>query len=163
MSEYSTITKSLAEGNVRDDLRQKSSLEHGTRTDLPLFYRYVILDVVSDPTIIDKTKLDYWENDHHIFVHASVAPELELSEQPDYLLFWQAFADPTIHRSGKQMICGHKSQKSGLPAVFDNGICIDTLAYGGGWLSSLDIGNRSITQVNELGEHRVISLPTRPN
>jgi len=76
MSEYGSITKSFAEGNVRDELRQRSSLEHGTRTDLPIFYRYVILDVIADPSIIDKTKLDYWENDLGVsnIQHAQFAP-----------------------------------------------------------------------------------------
>lgn len=76
MSEYSSITKDIAEGRGRDSLRQKSVLEHGTRTDLPLVYRYVIIDVISDPTIIDKTKLDYWEHDLGVsnIQHAQVAP-----------------------------------------------------------------------------------------
>jgi serine/threonine protein phosphatase 1 len=102
--------------------------------------------------------LDYWETDDRIFVHASIDPELDLSEQPDFLLFWQPFNDPTVHKSGKQLVCGHASQKSGLPAVYDGGFCIDTWAYGGGWLTCLDTLNQTFVQSNERGEHRTFDL-----
>lgn len=102
--------------------------------------------------------LDYWETDDSIFVHASIDPDLELSEQPDYLLFWQFFTDPTIHKSGRRIICGHTSQKSGLPAVFDRGICIDTCVYGGGWLTCFDTANDSFIQSNDSGERRAFDL-----
>jgi serine/threonine protein phosphatase 1 len=102
--------------------------------------------------------LDYWETDERIFVHASIDPELDLPEQPDFLLFWQPFTDPTVHKSGKQIVCGHASQKSGLPALFDGGICIDTWAYGGGWLTCLDTLNQTFIQTNEAGAHRTFDL-----
>jgi serine/threonine protein phosphatase 1 len=102
--------------------------------------------------------LDYWETDNCIFVHATIDPELDLHEQPDFLLFWQSFADPTIHKSGRQIICGHTSQKSGLPAVFDRGVCIDTWACGGGWLTCFDTGQQTFIQCNESRKHRTFDL-----
>ena len=104
--------------------------------------------------------LDYWETDRNIFVHASLDPELDMNEQPDFLLRWQVFRDPTRHKSGKQIICGHTSQKSGLPAVFDGGLCIDTYACGGKWLTCYDLGSQKFLQANEKGEHRAFDLPT---
>lgn len=100
--------------------------------------------------------LDYWESDECIFVHASLDPKLDLDEQPDYLLFWQTFADPTVHKSGKQVICGHTAQTSGVPAVFDYGICIDTWVYGKGWLTCLDTREKTVTQANERGQLRIL-------
>jgi len=102
--------------------------------------------------------LDYWETEDSIFVHATIDPELDLAEQPDFLLFWQRFKNPTVHQSGRRIICGHASQKSGWPAVFDNGICIDTWACGGGWLTCFDVGEQSFVQCNADGERRVFDL-----
>jgi serine/threonine protein phosphatase 1 len=107
--------------------------------------------------------LDYWETDCHIFVHASLDPDLEMNEQPDFLLFWQPFTDPTNHKSGKQIICGHTSQKSGWPAVFGGGICIDTYAHGGGWLTCFEIGTQQFIQTNERGERRTFDLHSLRN
>jgi len=104
--------------------------------------------------------LDYWESEKQIFVHATVAPDLDLDEQPDFLLFWQRFASPTVHRSGKQLICGHASQKSGWPALFHHGICIDTWACGGGWLTCLDTSAEMFMQANENGEYRSFTIQT---
>ena len=50
------------------------------------------------------------------------------------------------------MICGHTPQKSGRPLVLDNGVCIDTLAYGGGWLTCMDVATGEYWQANESGE-----------
>lgn len=104
--------------------------------------------------------LDYWETDDSIFVHASIDPDLDLSEQPDFLLFWQQFTDPTLHKSGKRIICGHTSQKSGLPALFDGGLCIDTWVYGRGWLTCFDPADETFIQANDSGEHRSFDLAT---
>ena len=105
---------------------------------------------------LNEQTLDYWESERHIFVHASIDPELELDEQPEFLLFWQPFRDPTVHKSGKQIVCGHTSQKSGLPAKFAGGVCIDTRAYGGGWLTCLDTRARTFVQTNERGDCRTL-------
>ena len=103
--------------------------------------------------------LDYWETEERIFVHASLDPTMDLDEQPEILLFWQTFAEPTVHKSGKQIICGHTAQTSGLPAVFDNGVCIDTWVYGKGWLTCLDTRAYTAIQTNERGQHRMLRIP----
>ncbi len=111
----------------------------------------------------EEQTLDYWETDDSIFVHAGLGPELDLDEQPDFLLFWQPFSDPTVHKSGKQIICGHSHQESGMPALFDRGICIDTWAHAGGWLTCLDTIQKTAIQANERGEHRILqNLENRP-
>lgn len=104
--------------------------------------------------------LDYWETEDSIFVHASVDPDLDLTEQPDFLLFWQRFTDPTVHKSGKRIICGHTSQRSGLPALFNKGICIDTWVYGRGWLTCFDTARETFIQSNDSGKHRSFDLAT---
>ncbi len=98
----------------------------------------------------------------HIYVHATLDPALDLDEQPEYLLLWEQFSDPTIHKSGKPIVCGHTRQKSGLPARFERGICIDTNAHGGGWLTCLDPNKQTLLQTNEQGDHRTIDVTTIP-
>lgn len=102
--------------------------------------------------------LRYWESATHLFVHANANAVFPLSEQSDDWLFWTRFEDSYPHVSGKIMICGHTAQKNGSPAVRSYAICLDTWAYGGGWLSCLDVGSGEIVQANQAGEVRRLSL-----
>ena len=103
---------------------------------------------------IENQCLDYWENETHFFVHANVYSDLPLFDQPDYMLFWEKFNNPAPHISGKVMICGHTSQKSGLPINIGHAICVDTWAYGRGWLSCLDVKTGQLWQANQAGQQR---------
>jgi serine/threonine protein phosphatase 1 len=97
---------------------------------------------------------DWYETDTHFFVHANAFPDLALDEQPEFMLFWEQFNDPSPHQSGKTMVCGHTPQKSGLPISIGHAICIDTRAHKGGWLTCLDVKSGRYWQANESGEHR---------
>jgi serine/threonine protein phosphatase 1 len=103
---------------------------------------------------LEKRLLPYYETKSHFFVHGSVYPDLPLDDQPDYMLYWERFNDPQRHESGKIMICGHTSQKSGKPLITEHAICIDTRAYGSGWLSCLDVETGRVWQANQAGETR---------
>ncbi|HEX3657686.1 MAG TPA: metallophosphoesterase family protein [Pirellulales bacterium] len=92
----------------------------------------------------------------YFFVHANVCPDLPLTDQPDYMLYWERL-EPTVwrpHESGKTMICGHSAQRSGRPLVLDHAVCIDTRVYGDGWLTCLDVRSEKYWQANERGEKR---------
>lgn len=107
-------------------------------------------------TFIEETCRDYFETDTHIFVHANLYPDLPLAEQPEEMLFWE-FLDadrPTRHESEKTMICGHTSQRSGEILDLGTAVCIDTHAYGGGWLTCLDVGSGRYWQANQVGKVR---------
>ena len=107
---------------------------------------------------IENQCVDYWENATHFFVHANAYPELALFEQPDYRLFWEKFDYPAPHISGKIMVCGHSSQKSGLPIHIGHAICLDTWAYGRGWLSCLNLQSGQLWQANQAGQQRQFIL-----
>jgi serine/threonine protein phosphatase 1 len=94
----------------------------------------------------------WFEIDTHFFVHANAYPDYPLQEQPDHMLFWESFNDPPPHESGKIMVCGHTSQKSGKPKNNGHAVCIDTWAYGKGWLTCLDVGSGKYWQANQRGE-----------
>jgi len=103
--------------------------------------------------------LPYYETERDFFVHANAYPDCPLSEQPDYMLYWEGFGEPTLHQSGKRMICGHSSQKSGHPLSVGHAVCIDTWVYGfTGWLTCLDAGTGRYWQANQSGELRSDTL-----
>jgi serine/threonine protein phosphatase 1 len=96
----------------------------------------------------------YFETKTHFFVHANAHPEIPLDEQPDFMLLWEPFVEPAPHESGKVMVCGHTQQRSGRPWNIGHAVCIDTWAYGGGWLTCLDVGSGRYWQANQKGETR---------
>ena len=100
----------------------------------------------------------WFEIDSHFFVHANAYPDYPLEEQPDLMLFWESFNDPPPHESGKIMVCGHTSQKSGKPKNIGHAVCIDTWACGKGWLTCLDVGSGKYWQANQHGETRLSYL-----
>nr|WP_321467517.1 metallophosphoesterase family protein [uncultured Desulfobulbus sp.] len=96
---------------------------------------------------------------HYFFVHATVAPDLPLDAQPESYLFWNKFKRSINHYSGKVMVCGHTSQKTGLPDSYDQSICIDTKPYHkNGWLSCLDVKANLLYQANQDGQTRQFRL-----
>jgi serine/threonine protein phosphatase 1 len=103
---------------------------------------------------LDNRLVDYHETDTHIFVHANLVPGYPLEEQPEEMLFWEFLTWPIRHESGKTVVCGHTSQKSGEVLDLGDTICIDTFAYGGGWLTCLDAGRLRYWQANLQGQTR---------
>ena len=105
-----------------------------------------------------------WSSDSRfLYIHASLDPKLDLNEQPDFLLFWQQFQPGMTHKSGKRILCGHTAQRDGQPALFAGGICIDTFAYGGGWLTCFETTSQTFLQANERGEQRQFDLRSLPD
>jgi len=102
--------------------------------------------------------LPYYESETHFFVHANAVPDIPLAEQPAFYLYWQDFGDPCRHDCGKIMVCGHTTQKSGIPRSNGDAVCIDTFAYGDGWLSCMDVGTGTVWQSNENGDTRELQL-----
>ncbi len=96
----------------------------------------------------------YYEMETHFFVHANAVAHLPLEEQSTMVLLWERFDHPLPHQSGKIMVCGHTSQKSGMPVNLGHAICIDTWACGDGWLTALDVQSGLYWQTNEKGERR---------
>lgn len=103
---------------------------------------------------LERACVDWYETDGHFFVHAGAYPDMPLSEQPDYMLFWAVFEEVAPHVSGKIMVCGHTTQTSGLPSYLGYAICIDTGVEKGGWLTCLDVNSGRIWQADEAGKVR---------
>ncbi len=98
----------------------------------------------------------YHETETHIYVHAKYNPDLPMDRQPDWLLRWETLRDgvPSPHVSGKPVIAGHSSQKTGEILDLGHLICIDTYCYGGGWLTALEVHSRQVWQANQQGRLR---------
>jgi serine/threonine protein phosphatase 1 len=101
---------------------------------------------------------NFYETWDHFFVHANAYPDMQLADQPDFMLFWEKFNQPLPHENGKVMVCGHSAQRSGRPLGVGHAVCIDTWVYGDGWLTCLDIGSGVCWQANEQGETRQFQL-----
>lgn len=102
-------------------------------------------------TFLDNLK-PYYESETHIFVHAAVEADLELNDQPAETFYWGVFESIGPHISGKHVICGHRSQKDGIPKTNANATCIDTWACGAGWLTCLNVESRQYFQTNQSGD-----------
>jgi serine/threonine protein phosphatase 1 len=104
--------------------------------------------------------IDWHQTRTHIFVHANAYPDLSMDEQPDYMLRWESISRDmsSPHCSGKVLICGHTHQRSGLPLNLGHAVCIDTWAYGKGWLTCLDATTGRIWQANQEGRVRTLWL-----
>lgn len=99
----------------------------------------------------------YHETDSHIFVHAGVEPDLPMEQQDAETLYYKRFYEAEPHCSGKPYICGHTIQED-LPSSFGYAICLDTCAYGGGWLTALDVESGTCWQTDENGRTRQIEI-----
>ena len=99
--------------------------------------------------------LPIFETERNIFVHAAVQDDLPVSEQPEWLIYWERWNDPPPHVSGKTVVCGHTAQRSGLPASNDCSSCIDTGVYHTGWLTCLDVDTGQFWQAHTDGDTRV--------
>jgi serine/threonine protein phosphatase 1 len=72
------------------------------------------------------------------------------------MLRWESLraTTPGPHESGKTVIVGHSSQKSGEILDLGHLACIDTFCYGGGWLTALDVKTGDVWQASRDGTMR---------
>lgn len=61
-NEFYKPAAAWAEGNARNLARQRATYEHGTQGELPAFYRFVVVETIFDPTLIDANKVAYFEH-----------------------------------------------------------------------------------------------------
>ena len=135
--------------NCGGQATMRSYGERNGRPDLPDAHRDFLLDGLAN----------HWETETHLFAHAHVDAELDLADQPSWLLFWEPFGGVRPHHSGKVFVCGHTRQGNGLPHDLGHAVCIDTGAHTpNGWLTCLDLDRREGWQANERGETRRFTL-----
>ncbi len=98
----------------------------------------------------------FYETPTHIFTHAGYLPDVPMEQQPGKVLRWEFVSPKTAqpHRSGKVVVVGHTTQRSG--EILDLGFlkCLDTACEPGGWLTALDLATDQVWQANKRGELR---------
>jgi len=110
------------------------------------------IDEISDEhwDFLMTESLGVYETDTHIFVHGGIESHLPVSEQDIDTFCWKRFyGGEQPHCSGKVVVCGHTIQGDYPTNVNNHTICIDTCAYGGGWLTALDVETNHYIQTNE--------------
>ena len=101
----------------------------------------------------------FWESESEIFIHASLESDVSLKNQTTDFLRWKHVGGMEMpHISRKRVVCGHTSQKDGIPLVFDGWVCIDTFVHGGQWLTALDVESDLVVQASENGKVREFHL-----
>lgn len=110
------------------------------------------------PTHLDfiRTKaVNFWETDTEIYVHANLDVDVPLQEQMAQQLRWQHLTGyERPHPSGKRVFCGHTPQPNGIPRITDGWVCVDTYAYGGMYITAVDVATNEIFQANQTGHTR---------
>jgi serine/threonine protein phosphatase 1 len=91
--------------------------------------------------------------DDFIFVHAGLEMSVPLESQDPSFLFWRKFEIPEPYSKTQKVFCGHTARKNGKIIDFGHTICLDTYAYGGKWLSCLNVDNYEFLQANCEGNH----------
>ena len=124
----------------------------GTLEDVPEHHWHFIENVCRD----------WFETDTHLFAHACIHADLPMEEQPGYMLFWERVENAGPHFSGKVLVCGHTQQRDGLPLDLGHAVCIDTWAYGPGWLTCLDVTSGRVWQADQAGRRRTFWLGEIP-
>ena len=102
-----------------------------------------------------QSAVDYFETGSAVFIHANLKPGVPLARQTAEWLRWTKLTrreNPLP--SGQHVVCGHTPQKDGLPWVGDGWTCIDTFAYGGMYVTCLDVNTRNVWQASQTGESR---------
>lgn len=100
-----------------------------------------------------ETGRNYWETPTEIFVHGSLKPGVPLEQQdPEWMRWTHLTGAEQPHPSGRRVICGHTSLKSGIPGVLPGWVCIDTHAFGGQPLTALDVGSDLVYQADQQGQ-----------
>jgi serine/threonine protein phosphatase 1 len=112
-------------------------------------------EIPADHIAFLKTARDYFETDSTVFVHADLEPGRPLAEQTPEWLRWAKLTKQELPLpTGQRVICGHTAQKSGQVWVGNGWVCIDTYAYGGMFLTGLDLTHERIYQAAQSGEFR---------
>lgn len=97
----------------------------------------------------------YHDTPGFFYVHGNANHQLPLDQQSVESLLWDKFYDPTPHVSGKTMIAGHTSQKTGEVLDLGHAVCIDTWACGQGWLTCLEPATGRMWHADQAGKTRV--------
>ncbi len=135
----------------------KRWLGYGGKETLQSYDAYSPIEwdlVPSEHWAFIESTLPYFVVGKTVFVHAGLQPGIPLYRQSDQAKFWDKYEIPIAYDPNKLVVCGHTARKNGLVADFGHTICLDTCAYGGQWLTCLDVDSGKYWQANQKGKIR---------
>lgn len=106
----------------------------------------------------------YYETESHIFVHASIDPLTPLSEQDEGVFLWNRSLYDYVKRNillsrempwEKTIICGHSTDRSGLPFITDKFCMLDISATS--QLVCMEVNSRQIMKA-QAGNSRLVRV-----
>jgi serine/threonine protein phosphatase 1 len=113
-----------------------------------------------------RSSIDLHETKTHIFTHANLEAGVPLSEQGAEWLRWTHLdGEEQPWPTGQTVIVGHTPQRTGIPLVRPGWIGLDTFAWGGQWLTLLDVDSGRLVQANErrqIRESHLSEIPPAP-
>lgn len=95
-----------------------------------------------------------WHDEKVICIHGQIDPHMDPGDADHVKALWGSVAYAQPHASGRTVICGHVSQRSGVPLDKGHTVCIDTAIRHGGWLTMLDAVGWTYLQANAQGDVR---------
>lgn len=114
------------------------------------------IDVVPDAhwRFLDDTCQLFVDDGDVFFVHAGLAPDVDLAEHDETEFIWRKHHGGPLHPCGKRVVCGHTEQRNMLPLVDEGTIIADTFAYGGGPLTCVSVDEQLALQQFADGRRR---------
>lgn len=104
---------------------------------------------------IRSNAVNYWATETEIYVHANLDVDADLEQQESQQLRWQHLTGyERPHPSGRRVFCGHTPQPNGIPRITNGWVCVDTYAYGGMYVTAVDVGTNEILQASQAGHTR---------
>lgn len=140
--------------NAIEGMNKSEWLRHGGSATL-MSYGSDLANIPDEHLELIDATVRYWEGPTEICVHANLEPGVELRHQRSSWLRWQKLSGREFpHPSGKRVICGHSAVGYGAPTCKEGWVCLDTMAYGGGFLTGLELASGEIFQSRQTGEFR---------
>jgi len=99
-----------------------------------------------------------WHDESIICIHGMIGPHESPDDPPHVQSLWGSVIGSEPHASGRTVICGHVSQRSGVPLDLGHTLCIDTGIKRGGWLTVLDATSWTYIQSDAEGHVRAGQL-----
>jgi serine/threonine protein phosphatase 1 len=100
---------------------------------------------------LEERCVNFFEDDHFIFVHGGIRPNRTPAKEEVERLQWTTLSMAEPHHSGKTVICGHTRNHAGKIADLGHTICIDTGISNDDFLSCLELPSLSYWQADSQG------------
>lgn len=100
---------------------------------------------------LEERCVDFFEDDHFIFVHGGIRPDRASAKEEIERLQWTTLSMAEPHHSGRTVICGHTRNPAGEITDLGHTICVDTGISNHDFLSCLELPSTNYWQADSDG------------